>query len=48
LRPNAGEGSPGTGITKIIQDWPVPGPDPETYAFVKSELVGNLFRVPLH
>jgi len=25
-----------------------PGPDPQTYAFVKLEFVGNLFRIPLH
>jgi hypothetical protein len=48
LGPNAGDGPPGPGITKITQDWPAPGPDPETYAFVKSEFVGNLFRIPLH
>jgi hypothetical protein len=36
------------GIQKIDQDWPGPGPDPQTYAFVKSEFVGNLFRIPLH
>ncbi len=36
------------GIQKIDQDSPGPGPDPQTYAFVKSEFVGNLFRIPLH
>jgi DNA-binding beta-propeller fold protein YncE len=25
-----------------------PGPNPEIYAFVKSEFAGNLFRIPLH
>jgi hypothetical protein len=48
LGPNAGQGPLEPGITKITQDWPGPGPDPATYAFVKSEFVGNLFRVPLH
>jgi Tol biopolymer transport system component len=48
LGPQAGEESPGPGIAKILQDWPAPGPDPQTYAFVKSEFVGNLFRIPLH
>lgn len=33
---------------KIRESWPAPGPDPQTYAFVKSEFVGNLFRIPLH
>jgi eukaryotic-like serine/threonine-protein kinase len=36
------------GVLKIRQDWPAPGPDSQTYAFVKSEFVGNLFRIPLH
>jgi hypothetical protein len=36
------------GIAKIVESWPAPGPDPQTYAFVKSEFVGNLFRIPLH
>jgi hypothetical protein len=36
------------GIPILRQDWPEPGPDPQTYAFVKSEFVGNLFRIPLH
>jgi hypothetical protein len=35
-------------IPKIRQSWPAPGPDPQTYVFVKSEFVGNLFRIPLH
>jgi Tol biopolymer transport system component len=35
-------------IPKILRDWPAPGPDPQTYAFEKSEFVGNLFRIPLH
>jgi Tol biopolymer transport system component len=46
LSPHAGEELPG--IQKIGQDWAAPGPDPQTYAFVKSEFVGNLFRIPLH
>jgi len=46
LGPHAGEES--LGIPTIRQDWPGPGPDPQTYAFVKSEFVGNLFRIPLH
>ena len=46
LRPHAGEELPA--IPKIREDWPVPGPDPQIYAFVKSEFVGNLFRIPLH
>jgi hypothetical protein len=36
------------GIQKIIEDRPAPGPDPHTYAFIKSEFLGNLFRIPLH
>ena len=36
------------GIQKIDQDSPGPGPDPQTYAFMKSEFLGNLFRIPLH
>jgi Tol biopolymer transport system component len=46
LGPHADEELPG--IAKIRQDGPGPGPDPQTYAFVKSEFVGNLFRIPLH
>ena len=46
LGPHAGEESPGT--PAILQDSPAPGPDPQTYAFMKSEFVGNLFRIPLH
>jgi eukaryotic-like serine/threonine-protein kinase len=40
--------------TNADQEFPVirqevtPGPDPKNYAFVKSELAGNLFRIPLH
>jgi hypothetical protein len=48
LGPQAAQESPGLGIEKIFQDWPAPGPDPQTYAFVKSEFAGNLFRIPLH
>jgi eukaryotic-like serine/threonine-protein kinase len=36
------------GIRKIREDWAAPGPDLQTYAFMKSEFVGNLFRIPLH
>jgi eukaryotic-like serine/threonine-protein kinase len=46
LSPHAGEEL--TGIPILRQDSPAPGPDPQTYAFVKSEFVGNLFRIPLH
>ena len=43
LGPHAGEESPG-----IRQNWPSPGPNPQTYAFVKSDFVANLFRIPVH
>jgi len=46
LGPHAGEEL--SGVEKIRQDWPSPGPDSKTYAFVKSEFVANLFRIPLH
>jgi Tol biopolymer transport system component/tRNA A-37 threonylcarbamoyl transferase component Bud32 len=46
LGPHAGEELPK--IRKIFQDFPSFGPDPQTYAFVKSEFVSNLFRIPLH
>ncbi len=46
LGPHAGEESPG--IAKIREDWPAPGPDPQTYAFMKSDFIGNLYRIPLH
>jgi len=36
------------GIRVIRQGGVAPGPDPDTYAFAKSEFVGNLFRIPLH
>jgi len=36
------------GVRVIRQGQLVPGPDPDTYAFAKSEFVGNLFRIPLH
>jgi hypothetical protein len=36
------------GIRVIRQGQMVPGPDPETYAFAKSDFMGNLFRIPLH
>jgi hypothetical protein len=35
-------------VPKIRENGAVPGPDPQTYAFVKSEFVANLFRIPLH
>ena len=35
-------------VPKIRENWPAPGPDPQTYAFEKSEFVANLFRIPLH
>jgi Tol biopolymer transport system component len=46
LGPYAGDELPG--IAKFRQNRPAPGPDPKTYAYVKSEFVGNLFRIPLH
>jgi hypothetical protein len=36
------------GIRVIRQGQMDPGPGPDTYAFAKSEFVGNLFRIPLH
>jgi hypothetical protein len=36
------------GVRMIRQGSVIPGPDLDTYAFVKSEFVGNLFRIPLH
>lgn len=36
------------GIQKIAEDSPAPGPDPQTYVFMKADFVGNLFRIPLH
>jgi eukaryotic-like serine/threonine-protein kinase len=36
------------GVRVIRQGQVVPGPGPETYAFARSEFVGNLFRIPLH
>jgi Tol biopolymer transport system component len=35
-------------VPRIRESWPGPGPDPQTYAFEKSEFVANLFRIPLH
>lgn len=32
----------------IRQGWVAPGPDLQTYAYVKSEFEGNLFRIPMH
>ncbi|MGA3201088.1 MAG: protein kinase, partial [Bryobacteraceae bacterium] len=46
LDPNADEKIPGVRVIK--QGWLFPGPDLDTYAYVKSEFVGNLFRIPLH
>jgi serine/threonine protein kinase len=34
--------------TVIRQASLAPGPDPQTYAFMKVEFLGNLFRIPLH
>jgi hypothetical protein len=42
LSPNANQEFP------VIRQMVAPGPDPKTYAFVKSEFAGNLFRIPLH
>jgi hypothetical protein len=36
------------GVREIREAGLTPGPDPDTYAFAKSEFVGNLFRIPLH
>jgi len=36
------------GPSVIRQGWAVPSLKPDTYAFVRSEFVGNLFRIPLH
>ncbi len=46
LGTHAGEDLPK--IRKIREDFPSFGPDPQTYAFVKSDFVSNLFRIPLH
>jgi hypothetical protein len=46
LGPYADRETPG--IQKIAENWPGPGPDPQTYAFEKAEFAGNLFRIPLH
>jgi hypothetical protein len=35
-------------VQQIRESWPGPGPDPQTYAFEKSEFAGNLFRISLH
>jgi len=43
---NASDDMPGVRV--IRQGQVVPGPAPETYAFAKSDFVGNLFRIPLH
>jgi eukaryotic-like serine/threonine-protein kinase len=32
----------------VIRQQATPGPGPETYAYVKAEFAGNLFRIPLH
>jgi hypothetical protein len=44
--PNAAEEL--RGVSVIGQDWPAPGPNLQTYAYVKAEFAGNLFRIPLH
>ena len=36
------------GVREIRHGWLAPGPGPDTYAFGKSEFVGNLFQIPLH
>jgi hypothetical protein len=36
------------GLRSIPQVRVAPGPDPETYAYVKASFQGNLFRIPLH
>lgn len=36
------------GLRSIRQMGVAPGPDPETYAYVKAAFQGNLFRIPLH
>jgi len=50
--PEAGFGQIGDeelpGTQTIRKNGVVPGPDAQTYAFVKSEFLGNLFRIPLH
>jgi len=46
LNANADEKLPG--IREIRLSELAPGPGPDTYAFAKSEFVGNLFRIPLH
>jgi len=46
LAVNASDDLPGVRV--IRQSQVVPGPAPETYAFAKSDFVGNLFRIPLH
>jgi hypothetical protein len=45
LGPHAAEDSPK--IRKVFEDFPSFGPDPQAYAFVKSDFVSNLFRIPL-
>jgi Tol biopolymer transport system component len=46
LGSHAGEDLPK--IQKVREDFPAFGPDPQTYAFVKTDFVSNLFRIPLH
>ena len=36
------------GLRVIDHDFIAPGPDPSTYAFVKTDVQQNLFRIPLH
>jgi Tol biopolymer transport system component len=37
-----------SGMRSIPGTFVAPGPDPQTYAFARSEFRGNLFRIPLH
>jgi hypothetical protein len=34
--------------TLVIEHGLIPGPDPSTYLFEKTDLQHNLFRIPLH
>jgi eukaryotic-like serine/threonine-protein kinase len=40
--------SPGTVMIPLVEDSPAVGPDPSTYAFLKSEQRWNIYRIPLH
>ncbi len=46
INPDASSETPG--IRVIRQGQVDPGPGSDTYAFAKSDFVGNLFRIPLH